>query len=1000
MATSPSAKHGAGERLFHGLGRGLVRHPWYPIVFWIVLLAITLPFLGRLASETTNSSTNLPSSAPSAVAAAELARLYPNSSGGAESLLLVSGSNVTGPTGQAAVVGLAANISADRALTHVAAVSTIYSSYARILAGAGALASSSIFTTAPGNLPLPTEVNGTAQEYWGPVSRFVDNLEELALAHPSLPSSSFNAAAYNETVAELGGNATLEGILAWFYDGTGGFNTSQSCGFTSLPSTQVAVCADAVNAAIQPASPDNDSPVVSLVLGQLGVGNFTLSFDQGKVIAAVIGPQIGLPGPLVLEAYVAATSGVSTPGQWASWAANISDTVPVSSWPLPAPPSLWGQFVDPTDSATIIVVEFTIPDSVTVNGANPVFEDVDAINALLPPALATYDPGHTLVVQQTGGAPLDSTENSVLSASLAIVLPLTILALVLITILYFRAPLAPAISFGGLGVALALGLGGVVLIGTLLGPVDSTSLTLATTFVLGVGTDYSIFMIARYREELRKGVTPSEALVTTVTWAGQSIATSGTTAVIATLALAFSGVPLLDEWGEVLSLAVLIAVLVSLTMVPAMLVLVGPRVFWPYTGERFRQQAAEDAARRTEERTYFYQVARRVRRRPKTVVGLVLLVSIPLFYVALTAPISYDFYGQIPGGHPATDGLTALDNDFGPGWAFPTVLLVTFHAPLMTINGPDLSEFSDLSNLTTLIATTPGVASVSSPTGLGGATLSTWQNYSGLPVGPKTLLSGAFATFVGTDGQTVRMTVTPASGGLSASGVALLQTLKTEVGGFEGSHADVSNVAYGGGASETSDIQAQVSLATERMALAVSIGLMIVLFAVLRSAYIPPMAVATIGLSIGWAWGITNLVLGNGFGLPLFYFAPTVLFILILGLGIDYNIFLLTRVREERFRGRTSDEATVQAVAATGGIITAAAIILAAAFAILVTGQFILLQAIGFAVATAVLLDAMIVRTYLVPASLFLLGERVWRLPGRRRAPPSVAAEPLGPTGP
>jgi RND superfamily putative drug exporter len=130
----------------------------------------------------------------------------------------------------------------------------------------------------------------------------------------------------------------------------------------------------------------------------------------------------------------------------------------------------------------------------------------------------------------------------------------------------------------------------------------------------------------------------------------------------------------------------------------------------------------------------------------------------------------------------------------------------------------------------------------------------------------------------------------------------------------------------------------------------------------------------------------------------LFFFVPTVLILLILGLGIDYNIFLLTRVREERLRGRDSREAVIQAVARTGGIITAAAIILGGAFAALTAGNFVLLQAIGFSVAAAVILDAMIVRTYLVPASLQLLGDRVWSL--RRRSPPAGStpeAEPIPP---
>ena len=192
----------------------------------------------------------------------------------------------------------------------------------------------------------------------------------------------------------------------------------------------------------------------------------------------------------------------------------------------------------------------------------------------------------------------------------------------------------------------------------------------------------------------------------------------------------------------------------------------------------------------------------------------------------------------------------------------------------------------------------------------------------------------------------------------------------------------------------THDLQQQTALATERMALAVSIGLVIVLLVVLRSWLIPLLAVATIGVSIGWAWGITNVVFTQLLRYPLFFYVPTILFILILGLGIDYNIFLSTRVREERLKGRSSREAVVQAVAATGGIITAAAIILAGAFAILTAGSFILLKAIGFAVATAILLDAMVVRTYLVPGALQMLGDPGLGgvCPGRR--PPSPAVPP------
>ncbi|HZY91318.1 MAG TPA: MMPL family transporter, partial [Thermoplasmata archaeon] len=648
-------------------------------------------------------------------------------------------------------------------------------------------------------------------------------------------------------------------------------------------------------------------------------------------------------------------------------------------------------FVDPADDATLVVVSFTQDSGyTTANGATPIYTDVQVLNALVPAVAAQNDPTQSIQVVQTGGAALDQTESSSLAGSIALVLPLTILTLVLITILYFRAPLVPVITFGGLGIALVLGLGGVVLLGTLVQHVDQTSLELENTFVLGVGTDYSIFLVARYREELHRGAEPTEAVVTSVTWAGQSIATSGVTAILATLALSFSGVALLSQWGMVLSLAVLIAVLVSLTMVPALLVLIGPRVFWPRTGPRLERAAERDRADHALERTYFYRVGRRVTRRPKTVIALVLLASIPLVYVAITSTSSYDFYAQLPHGHPATDGLALLAQRFGNGYAFPIDTLVTYASPLLVAGHPNGTEFTSMNDLTRLLGSTAGVARVDSPLGPAGANLSTWLAYPTLPPATQANLAGLLQSYIGNDGRTAWFTVYPTSGGLSNTAVTLLHTLRSEVAGYAAGHTEVASVAFGGGAAVTSDIESQTSQATERMAILVSVGLVVVLFVVLRSYLIPLLAVATIGLSLGWAWGVTNLVFPDLLGLPLFYFVPTVLFILILGLGIDYNIFLLTRVREERLKGQDSIRATAQALGRTGGIITAAAVILASAFAILLTGDFVLLQAIGFAVATAILLDAMVVRTYLVPAALILLKDRVWtELRFSRRPPPA-----------
>jgi putative drug exporter of the RND superfamily len=508
---------------------------------------------------------------------------------------------------------------------------------------------------------------------------------------------------------------------------------------------------------------------------------------------------------------------------------------------------------------------------------------------------------------------------------------------------------------------------------------------LEEVFVLGVGTDYSIFLVARYREELVRGKSSEEAVVTAVTWAGQAIATSGSTAILVTMALAFSGVALLSQWGMVLSAAILITMAVALTLLPALLRLIGPRLFWPVSGERFARSARAANRRAASGSTYFYRAARFSERRPGWVVGTVVLVSVPLVAVALQVPVSYNFYGQLPSGHSATEGLDQLAQTFGSGFAVPSYALVTFSAPLVVGTSANTAEFTDLAQLTALANSTDGIATVRSPVGPYGANLTAWESLASASPAERSALLATLSSYVSSvDNRTVLLQIQPSSPGLSLGAVRSVGEVEGAYTSFASGHPEVSALAFGGGAPVINDLAHETDLATEVMLLAVTVGLVLVLLAVLRSWIIAVMAVASIGLSISWAWSLSDLVLQQFLGIPIFFYVRTILIMLVLGLGIDYNIFLLTRVREERVKGQSASAATVEAVGRTGGIITAAAVILASAFAALLAGEFTLIRSIGFAVAVAVTLDAMVVRTYLVPASLQLLGERVWTLWGRR----------------
>ena len=991
--------------MFRALGRWVVRHPWYPIAFWVALLVITLPFLPLLGSVTNNSATNLPSNSPSGQAAAELALLFPNTTGApSSSLLLIVGSNVTDAYAQRAVLNLTTAIGSDPALTHVTSVASIYSSYADYLAGqAGA--------TWKLAADLRQAVNQSAGLLWGPPAAYYATWVGMVDHNPNASPAEFNYPAYVATLAQFNGSAApyeraVLGAVYAGYDGSGtGFNGTLDCAAANGTALQIACVESAARInlpmliAAEVPNPTEQIPG-RVVLTTLGLVNFT----DPAAIAVAVGaatPGFLVPYPIGWVHEVTTEFGTTPPSESALLAfarAQVANTT-LAHEPLPVPAALQDSWVSPAGTATLIEVGFGVSDSFTdASGASPVFQDVATLQGLLTSVLHRSDPAHRFTAYQTGPAALDRDESTVLASSLALVLPLTLGTLLIITMLYFRSPLTPLVTFAGIGTALAIGLGGLVLLATLFGHVDSTAITLETTFVLGIGTDYSVFIVARYREELIAGRSREEAVVRATTWAGQSVATSGATAILATLALAFSGVSLLSQWGMVLSLAILITVLLSLTLVPAALRLLGPRIFWPTSGARFERHAAVVRDRIQGERTYFFRAGRLSQRRPRSVVALVLLVSIPLGLVALSVPISYDFYQQLPSGSSATDGLSELGQQFGPGFAFPSTALLTFQSPLVSGTTVNATEFSDLANLTQRVGEVPGVARIQSLVGPGGAPLSDWLEFGQLPPAVQLSLHQLVGTYVGTDGRTALIAIQTNASGLSVSAIQTINSVTQTVRSYAQDHAGLERAAYAGGAPATRDLAQQTSEATLRLVVAVSIGLFVVLAVVLRSWILPLMAVGTIGLSILWSWALTDLTLRQGFGLPLFFFVPTVLFILILGLGIDYNIFLLTRVREERMRGQSSGQAAVTAVGRTGGIITAAAIILASAFAILSVGNFTILRAIGFSVAVAVVLDAMVVRTYLVPAALHLLGDRVWGFFGR--GAPAGARPPAPPTPP
>jgi RND superfamily putative drug exporter len=562
-----------------------------------------------------------------------------------------------------------------------------------------------------------------------------------------------------------------------------------------------------------------------------------------------------------------------------------------------------------------------------------------------------------------------------------LLLVLTVVVLLVIMIIYFRSPSAPLLSFGMIGIALVASVALMLPVGLYVTKFFPEIESIILVFLMAIGTDYSVFLLARYREELVRGASPTDAVETTVRWAGQSIATSGLAVLVVAVALTLSNINFLEQLGLCILIAVGCALLVNLTVLPAILVLVGPKIFWPNSGERFERYAERRRKSVETHRDPIDRAGRFSTRRPLAVIGVILLLSIPVVVVAFNVPVSYDITNiGLPPSNSAEIGFTHLSDAFGASYTSGSYVLVTFEAPVVAGSIPNAQEFTDIAALVQTMNATPGVASVSTLVGEGGAPLGVWLNFSSLPIAQQIVLNGTRSTYVGVDGTTVLFNFQTNASGYSGSAISVLNGLESRVGSFDTSHPEVVQVLYGGAASTTQDIKTMVNQATENMLIGAAIGLFLIMILILGSAFVPILALAVIGLSILWSWAATYFVVGILEGEALIFLLPMILLILVLGLGMDYNVLLLTRVKEERTRGNRGTEAIRDAVTYAGGVITAAAVILGGAFLLLgLTSPLGIIAAVGLGIGSAVLLQAFVVQLFFTPAVLTLGKDRIWK---------------------
>jgi RND superfamily putative drug exporter len=632
---------------------------------------------------------------------------------------------------------------------------------------------------------------------------------------------------------------------------------------------------------------------------------------------------------------------------------------------------------DPRDGAAnntmLMVVSLAVGGSSDEAG-----NDVRVIREIVQSNIDVVGEGYSVYV--TGDPAVNIDIMDTVKEDTSLIEPVTVILILLLVGSYFRSVISPGVPLMTIGIAYLITLAMIFIVGTYVLEMHYSVLTLVLTVMLGAGTDYCIFMMSRYREERVLGRSKEEAVRTTLMWAGESITTSGMTVMIGFGVLMIGQYSLVRSMGMALVIAVGAALLFALTMLPSLIMLAGDRVFWPN-----RVKKDVERHRRREERGggYFRKSAQFSLKHARGIVIAAALVSIPAAYLVLSLESSYDFMGGLPNVE-STEGLGSLQEGFGAGKILPTYVVVQFDEVVFANGTLVQGAASDLEEYCALVESIDNVQSVSGPTRPFGTPVTDEFLY-GLPELERAEYEAAISGAIGTDNRTALLTVVFVEPPFSRESIHTIDQIR-ELDG-DGSTQLFSRysaeVYVGGSTAGMADVSRSVADDFSVMRIVAVVGIYLVLMFVLGSLLIPLRLILTVLLNVAWTISATMIVFEFVREVPVLWMMPLILFVVAMGLGMDYDIFLTTRIREEVSKGKTDEEAILTAVERTGGIITACGMVMAGAFGSMMLSGTALLQEFGFALAFAILLDTLLIRIYIVPAVMLLLKKWNWYAPGR-----------------
>ncbi|RRO15421.1 MMPL family transporter [Saccharopolyspora rhizosphaerae] len=576
------------------------------------------------------------------------------------------------------------------------------------------------------------------------------------------------------------------------------------------------------------------------------------------------------------------------------------------------------------DTALITVQLSYSPTAVPENVKTGLLAEAENLERQLGPGSDVHAGGPIFAVNMPA---VGATE------AVGVVVALLVLMLMLRSLVGAVMPLITALI--GVGVSMT-----VVLLSTAFVTVSSAAPMLGLMLGLAVGIDYSLFIVSRHREQLGEGLDVAESIARSVATAGSAVIFAGVTVIIALLALAVPGIPFLTVMGILAGVSIAVGVAASLTVIPALL---------SFAGERLRPKATRNK-RTTRPRTKFsLRWVRAVTKAPLLTIVVVIaglgLCTLPAADLRLSVPDA----GAQAVGTPARDTYDAVAEQFGPGYNAPLIVttdVIGTKDPLGQVNG-----------MADEIRALPGVAAVP------------------LATPNETIDTGIIQ-------------VIPTAGGESQTTEDLVHELRDLSPHFEQEYG--AGIAVTGMTAIGIDLSEKLSDALLPFGVIV-VGLTLVLLAmVFRSVWVPVKAALGYLLSVGATFGATAFVFNQGHLAEqlnithvggVISFLPLLLMAILFGLAMDYEVFLVSRMREEYAHHRDAGRAIEAGFSNVSPVVVAAAVIMISVFAAFVPHGDSNIKPIAFGLAVGVFVDAFLVRMTLVPAVMALLGDRAWWLP-------------------